>query len=447
MPAAGFSPRGVLAGEQAAVQGEERQQAQAEALARRDDLVLDASIEQAVLVLRADEPGQVGGPRRPVRVRDLPAGEVGVAQVADLAGADQVVQRGQRLVDRGARVGLVHLVEVDVVGPQPAQRRLEGADHVPPGAAGVEVVAVQAAHVHAELGGQHHLVAAALECGAEALLGAAVWGAVDVGGVEQGDSRVERRVHDLAGAVDVELAAEVVAADADDGDGQARIAKPAVAHLTHDPTLCRPGETRRRRPANELLSIRVGQGPVSRAEQVDQRDVPYLHRRRVQRPQQQLRRRADPGRALAQPAQAERRGVEVGQPGRPAAPRRPRAGRSPRPVRACRAGRPAVSRGPGRARPGPGTGRRRRPRPARTAPPSRACRARSSRGSCSGCPAGPGRAADRARSNRSTISCGISPASSAARYSACSPSASVSAVHWASSKAVISIVTAYGCGS
>jgi hypothetical protein len=65
-----------------------------------------------------------------------------------------------------------------------------------------------------------------------------VRGAVDVGGVEQGDAGVERGVDDLAGAVGVQFAAEVVASDADDGDDQARGAQPPVAHLTHDPTLC-----------------------------------------------------------------------------------------------------------------------------------------------------------------------------------------------------------------
>jgi hypothetical protein len=36
-------------------------------------------------------------------VGDLPAVEVGVAQVADLALGDELVERGQGLVDRGDR--------------------------------------------------------------------------------------------------------------------------------------------------------------------------------------------------------------------------------------------------------------------------------------------------------------------------------------------------------
>jgi hypothetical protein len=228
----------VLAAEQAGVEREERQQAEPELLTGRHHLGLDLALEQAVPVLRADERGQVAGPGGPVGVGDLPTGEVGVAQVAHLARADQVVEGGQRLLDRGGRVGLVQLVEVEVVGLEPAQRGLDRAHDVPPGAAGAEVVAVDPLHVHAELGGQHDVVAPALEGGAEQLLRGAVRGAVDVRGVEQRYPGVERRIDDLAGAVRVELAAEVVAADADNGHDQARRTQSAVAHLCHRPTLC-----------------------------------------------------------------------------------------------------------------------------------------------------------------------------------------------------------------
>ena len=40
---------------------------------------------------------------------------------ADLAAADQVGQRGEGLLDVGAGIGAVQLVEVDVVGPQATQ--------------------------------------------------------------------------------------------------------------------------------------------------------------------------------------------------------------------------------------------------------------------------------------------------------------------------------------
>ena len=55
----------------------------------------------------AERPGQLHG------LGQLPAGEVRQAVVADLAGADEAVQRAQRLLQRRAGVEGVHLVEVD----------------------------------------------------------------------------------------------------------------------------------------------------------------------------------------------------------------------------------------------------------------------------------------------------------------------------------------------
>ena len=57
----------VLAGEQAVLQREERQHAQAEALARRDQLALDVAVEQRVAVLRRHE--RARGPWSPRSTR------------------------------------------------------------------------------------------------------------------------------------------------------------------------------------------------------------------------------------------------------------------------------------------------------------------------------------------------------------------------------------------
>ena len=83
---------------------------------------------------------------------------------------DQVGERGERLLDVGVRVGAVDLVEVDVVGLQAAQRVLDRAhDPAPRVAPLVGVVA----HRAADLGGEHDVVAAALERLADDLLGLA----------------------------------------------------------------------------------------------------------------------------------------------------------------------------------------------------------------------------------------------------------------------------------
>jgi len=55
---------------------------------------------------------------------------VGQADVADLSLPDEIVIHGQGLLQRGVRVGVVGVVEVDVVGVQAAQAGLDLADDV-----------------------------------------------------------------------------------------------------------------------------------------------------------------------------------------------------------------------------------------------------------------------------------------------------------------------------
>ena len=62
--------------------------------------------------------------RGPLCLDDLPGRQGRAADVTDLALPDEVVQRPQCLLDRGLRVGLVLLVEVDPVGPESAKARL-----------------------------------------------------------------------------------------------------------------------------------------------------------------------------------------------------------------------------------------------------------------------------------------------------------------------------------
>ena len=52
--------------------------------------------------------------------------EVGQADVVDLPGAHRVVQEPQRLFKTGQRVPAVHLVQVDGLHVQPAQRGVQG---------------------------------------------------------------------------------------------------------------------------------------------------------------------------------------------------------------------------------------------------------------------------------------------------------------------------------
>ena len=101
----GVAAAGVLAGEQAVLQGEIRQDSESEPLGGGNHLLLDGAIEERVAVLHRDEGLEalpLGGPGG---VGHLPAGEVGAPDVPDLALAHQLGQRLERLPDRCDRVG------------------------------------------------------------------------------------------------------------------------------------------------------------------------------------------------------------------------------------------------------------------------------------------------------------------------------------------------------
>ena len=87
--------------------------------------VLGIAVEQVVLVLHADEAGRAVLHRRR-RLLELGHVEVRAADLAYLPLGHQLAQRAQRLGDGRLRIGVVELVEVDVVGAQPAQALLDG---------------------------------------------------------------------------------------------------------------------------------------------------------------------------------------------------------------------------------------------------------------------------------------------------------------------------------
>ena len=122
-------------------------------------------------------------------------------------------------------VGPVHLVEVDVVGVEPAQRVLDRRDDPAPRAAarfGSSPIG------HEELRREHDVVATALDRLADDLLGLA--GRVDVGGVDEVDPGVQRAVDDADRVVLVGVApgAEHHRAEAELGDLDAGASERAV---------------------------------------------------------------------------------------------------------------------------------------------------------------------------------------------------------------------------
>ena len=107
-------------------------------------------------------------------------------------------------------------------------------------------------HLQAELAGENDLLALRPENSSEFLLRAAAV-AVAVGGVDQVDAAIDRRVHDPLRRLEIDAAAEIIAAEPDDGDF-----KRGGSELTF---LHRHGSLRSRQSQN--LPCFVGRGDLA----------------------------------------------------------------------------------------------------------------------------------------------------------------------------------------
>jgi hypothetical protein len=172
--------------------------------------LLDAAFEERVFDLQPDEGRPAAEARHDVRLCHLPRRRIRDADVADLARANEVVERGHRLFDGRVDVPVVQPVEVDVVGLQAPQRALGGIhDRLATGAAPVRIAGVQVA---AELGRDDQTVAAravASDVVADDLLGVAA--RIKVRGVDEVSAELQVAVHDLLRLFDARAPAEVFA--------------------------------------------------------------------------------------------------------------------------------------------------------------------------------------------------------------------------------------------
>lgn len=66
--------------------------------------------------------------RDPQRLRQLPGRVVGDPDIANFPGADQRIQRAQGILQRGARIEPVKVIDIDIIGLQPLQAGLDGID-------------------------------------------------------------------------------------------------------------------------------------------------------------------------------------------------------------------------------------------------------------------------------------------------------------------------------
>src|ERR1700722_3516978 len=119
----------------------------------------------------------------------MPAGEIRAADVADLAGANELIERGERLLDGSVVVLAVQLEKVDRFDPEPLERAFRRFQKV---LARRTVVIRTIAQRECRLGGNQHAISLALARLAQDLLGEA--GRVDVGAVEQADPMIEAYV-------------------------------------------------------------------------------------------------------------------------------------------------------------------------------------------------------------------------------------------------------------
>jgi len=152
---------------------------------------------------------------------DCVRSSLGQAEVADLAGLNELGHRPDGVLDRGLGVDPVLVVQVDGVDTEPLQARVTRLADVVGGAADAQELAVLAAHVGELRRDDRGLAAMGDGLADQLLVGER---AVHVGRVEQRDAQLERavdgadRLRVVGGAVEL---AHPHAAQALGGDGKA----------------------------------------------------------------------------------------------------------------------------------------------------------------------------------------------------------------------------------
>ena len=171
--------------EEALAQRAEGNEADAEFLERRQELLLGLSPEQGVFALNRGD--RLDGVRPPDRLR----ARLGKAEVSDFAFADQVLDRAGDIFDRHVRVNAMLIEEIDDAGLQSLERRFGHLLDVFRTAVEAPLLGVLGVDVEAELGCDHDLIAERSERLADQLLVRVR--PVDFGGVEKGDTPRNRR--------------------------------------------------------------------------------------------------------------------------------------------------------------------------------------------------------------------------------------------------------------
>jgi hypothetical protein len=221
------------AAEQPGVQWRPRHHADAVVGARGQHFQFGDAFEQVVDGLLADEPGAAATGGGLLTGGDVPRRMVGGPHVDDFALGLEDVHRLPDLLPRDRTVDVVHLVDVDVVGAEAAQRRLARLPDVQRRQASA---VGPLGHPAVELGGEDGALAAPASLGqpsADDLLGQAFAEppAVHVGRVDHVDAELVRPIHDREGVLLGRLGAEVVGAEHHAADRQSAAAEVCELHV------------------------------------------------------------------------------------------------------------------------------------------------------------------------------------------------------------------------
>ena len=169
-----------------------------------------------------------------VRSSDRAGRRLGHAEVLDLAGLDEFLDRAGDVLDSHVRVDAVLVVEVDGVHAEPLHRAVDDLlDHLGPAGDPASRLALDGIDVPAELGRDHHLVLVRGERLAHQLLVGVR--TVDLGGVEEGHPAVhsgaDQRDHLLPVRLVAVAAGHAHAAQPDCGNLGAVGAQLALVHI------------------------------------------------------------------------------------------------------------------------------------------------------------------------------------------------------------------------
>src|SRR5262245_7587969 len=161
---------------------------------KRHEFPLVVTTDQRVIRLMRDVLRPSVALRRRERLHQMPAGEIGAGDVADLAAARQRVQCIERLLDRRERVETMHVVDVDVIDSEPPQACVTSSEQMMTRRAGV----IRAfAESKGRLGRNQEVVALALYGLAENFLGKSI--RVDVSRIEDVDASVKAEADEALG--------------------------------------------------------------------------------------------------------------------------------------------------------------------------------------------------------------------------------------------------------